>query len=231
MTPEQAAALLEPFPKEQVGKLPKGGAMLDFVGHAAVTKRLLTVDPEWTWEPVAFDDRGLPAVSIEGNDAVLWIRLTVCGMTRLGVGIASAKSFELEKQLISDAIRNAAMRFGVALDLWSKEDLTGEGHAEAAEPRKPRELTVAKAKGLVLTLCGDDKDMASEAWNAVRVGPLTKDRLTKAVTEWLERPMDSGPDGPGADGGQLPVQSAAPEGGSGVNEVVARPDSPDGGAK
>lgn len=130
MDATNAKALREPFPPEAVGKLPKGGTHLDYVGHAAVTDRLLQVDPTWTWEPVAVDADGGPLIRTEGTDSVLWIRLTVCGVSRLGVGIAPTKSFELSKQLISDALRNAAMRFGVALDLWSKEDL----HATPPEP-------------------------------------------------------------------------------------------------
>lgn len=117
MTPEAMSALRKPFPKESVGKLPKGGVMLDYVGHAAVTDRLLTVDPTWSWEPVAFDSEGLPALDSKGG---LWIRLTVAGVTRLGYGDGPDN-----KQRIGDAIRNAAMRFGVALDLWSKEELEG----------------------------------------------------------------------------------------------------------
>lgn len=123
MDAEIAAKLREPFPSEAIGKLPKGNTTLDFVGHAAVTDRLLQVDPDWSWEPMAFAPDGGPLIRQEGTDAVLWIRLTIAGMTRPGVGIAPAKSFELSKQLISDAIRNAAMRFGVAIDLWSREDL------------------------------------------------------------------------------------------------------------
>lgn len=115
MTAAVATALRKPFPPESVGKLPKGGVMLDFVGHAAVTDRLLTVDPQWSWEPFALDDNGLPALDKSGN---LWIRLTICGVTRIGVGDGKSA-----KEAIGDAIRNAAMRFGVALDLWAKENL------------------------------------------------------------------------------------------------------------
>lgn len=140
MTPEEAAALRAPFPPELIGKLPRAGIELDFVGHAAVTDRLLQVDPCWTWEPMAFTEAGTPLVLIDGNNAVLWIKLTVCGVTRYGVGIVNASAFELQKQLISDALRNAAMRFGVALDLWSKEPL----HAEAALP--PAEPVASKAQ-------------------------------------------------------------------------------------
>ena len=115
MTAEKAAELRKEFPKSAIGKLPKGGALLDYVGHAAVTDRLLAVDPEWTWEPFAADAMGLPMEDRAGN---LWIRLTVCGVTRIGVGDGKTA-----KEKIGDALRNAAMRFGVALDLWSKEEL------------------------------------------------------------------------------------------------------------
>lgn len=147
--------LREPFPPEQVGKLPRvwckackeagrgrtcsehqitkcrecgqkgttGHLHLDFVGHAEVTDRLLSVDPEWTWEPMGFTAEGTPAVAKEGNELNLWIRLTVGGVTKPGVGIVTAGTSDAHKQLVSDALRNAAMRFGVALDLWAKTEL------------------------------------------------------------------------------------------------------------
>jgi hypothetical protein len=119
MDATQADALRKPFPASAIGKLPKGGTQLDYVGHAAVTDRLLAVDPEWSWEPFAVNDRGLPALDGSNN---LWIRLTVCGVTRIGVGDGKSA-----KEVIGDAIRNAAMRFGVALDLWGKEELEQSG--------------------------------------------------------------------------------------------------------
>jgi hypothetical protein len=88
MTPEQAAELRKPFPASAIGKLPKGGTQLDYVGHAATTDRLLSVDPEWSWEPVAFDEHGLPA--FQGKN--LWIKLTVCGVTRYGIGDGTSDS-------------------------------------------------------------------------------------------------------------------------------------------
>jgi hypothetical protein len=135
MTPEQAQQLRAPFEPHQIGQKPQpykkdspksncrecGGyhgmpaLHLDYVGHAAATDRLLQVDPAWTWEPFAVDAAGLPAVDREGN---LWIRLTIAGVTKPGVGDGVNM-----KERIGDALRNAAMRFGVALDLWGKEDL------------------------------------------------------------------------------------------------------------
>jgi hypothetical protein len=137
-----------PFAANQISKLPKpfkkdapkgncsvcGGyhglpaAHLDYVGHAALTDRLLEVDPEWTWEPVSLDQSGLPMLDQDGG---MWIRLTVCGVTRLGYGDAQGKTgSNATKERIGDALRNAAMRFGAALDLWHK----GELHQEEEKP-------------------------------------------------------------------------------------------------
>jgi hypothetical protein len=132
----KATELRKPFPPESVGKLPKGGTMLDYVGHAAVTDRLLTVDPEWSWEPFAVGPDGLPALDRANN---LWIRLTVCGMTRIGVGDGKNA-----KEAIGDAIRNAAMRFGVALDLWAKENLVEFAQAARATHAAPETQPVAE---------------------------------------------------------------------------------------
>ena len=97
---------------------------IDYVGHADVTDRLLSVDPEWNWEPKAEDEHGLPVFDADRNGAPvgLWIKLTVGGVTRLGYGSCPSGQGDAVKVLIGDALRNAAMRFGVALDLWAKGD-------------------------------------------------------------------------------------------------------------
>ena len=146
--------LRAPFPQNQVSKLPKpfkrdspkgkcaecGGyhglpAMhLDYVGHAALTARLLECDAYWKWEPVAFGPDGLPALDKNGG---LWIRLTVCDHERLGYGHADGKSGgDAIKEAIGDALRNAAMRFGAALDLWHKGDLHGDEEEQPVTEQK-----------------------------------------------------------------------------------------------
>ena len=147
--PDALAKLRQPFADHQIGLLPKqvkkddpdkgrcGGKYsadgkqcggwharsvhLDYVGHAALTDRLLDADLHWTWEPVAFGADGLPVIDKAGG---LWIRLTVGGVTRLGYGDSQGKTGpNAVKEAIGDALRNAAMRFGAALDLWHKGDL------------------------------------------------------------------------------------------------------------
>jgi hypothetical protein len=164
------AKLREPFPDNQINLLPKqmkredqdkgkceprsrysgdgqycGGwharsIHLSYVGHAALTDRFLDVDPLWSWEPVAFDQSGLPAFDREGG---LWIRLTICGVTRLGYGDAQGKKGpNAIKEAIGDALRNAGMRFGAALDLWHKGDLH-DAQAEQGSETAPTPEPVA----------------------------------------------------------------------------------------
>ena len=106
---------------------------LDYVGHAALTDRLLDCDPAWNWEPLVFGPDGAPALD---ENCGMWIRLTVCGQTRLGYGHAEGKrGGDAIKEVIGDALRNAAMRFGAALELWHK----GELHVDDAKPELDRE--------------------------------------------------------------------------------------------
>lgn len=136
------AKLREPFPDAAVGHRNQGGTTLSYVGHAAVTDRLLSIDPLWNWEPLAHDENGLPRFvrASAGNALGLWIRLTVCGVTRLGYGSVAPNAFDAEKQLIGDAIRNAAMRFGVALALWSRDELESEIEAPPSKSQpKPKD--------------------------------------------------------------------------------------------
>jgi len=140
MKQEQQDALRAPFPKEQIQKLPTGGLQLYYVSHAWVTDRLLQVDPAWGWKPLAFTDAGLPAFDSNGG---LWIELTVCGVTRYGYGEPQGRDkFDQTKGAIGNAIRNAAMRFGVALDLWAKE---APGETKPA-PKATKELSTATQK-------------------------------------------------------------------------------------
>ncbi len=134
---------------------------VDYVGHAALTDRLLDCDPNWNWEPVATAENGVPIMDSIGG---MWIRLTVCDFTRLGYGFADGKvGGNAIKETIGDALRNAAMRFGAALDLWHK----GELHAEAATP-EDGDGDAAAAKSADDPFAGDDdppdddKDAARE---------------------------------------------------------------------
>lgn len=115
--------LRDPFPKSAINQIPRGGTKIDYVGHAHVTERLLDIDLNWNWEPAASTEEGYPILERDdqGRPMGLWIKLTILGVTRYGYGTANPNKDDAVKELIGDAIRNASMRFGVALDLWKKE--------------------------------------------------------------------------------------------------------------
>jgi hypothetical protein len=110
---------------------------LDFVGHADVTKMLIEIDPEWTWEPTAFDANGLPAYRVENGMAHMAGWLTILGVRRLGIGSVMHNKPDLLKELISDFIRNASMRFGVCLSLWTKQEWDDVSHTPTTSAPKP----------------------------------------------------------------------------------------------
>lgn len=130
-------------------------AHLEYVGHAALTDRLLESDINWHWEPLAFDADGLPKFDKSGG---LWINLTVAGQTRLGYGHAAESQYKeigaREKEVIGDALRNAGMRFGAALELWHKGDL----HELEGENKKKGKKPVEKEKKFTPSPLKDSKD-------------------------------------------------------------------------
>ena len=127
--------------------LTTGHIHLDYVGHAAATARLLDVDPDWTWRP--FDGDEISALPPVMREQGLWIMLTVAGVTRPGFGDAQGKTGpNAVKECIGDAIRNAAMRFGMALDLWSKEDISSiTSTDEPAIPRREPDVAPQEPPG------------------------------------------------------------------------------------
>lgn len=138
---------------------------LSYVGHADITRRLLEVDPYWSWKPAyhAVDHDLLMAAIASGNEKIvdslianapplrdqyggMWMVLTVHDdegkpVETLGYGDHEDKppGPQATKELIGDGIRNASMRRGLALDLWSKSDRAEDERqqlaAEAAEAK------------------------------------------------------------------------------------------------
>jgi len=193
MNKSDLAKMRAPFPANQISRLPKPtkaqtdevranykagircadcGAWhhpkvvhLDYVGHAALTDRLLDTDPEWSWEPIGNDANGLPLIDKDGG---LWIKLTVCGVTRLGYGDAEGKTGgNAVKERIGDALRNAAMRFGAALDLWHKGDL----HADSDDLPKidppPAVEAVEIVRNLKADIAGADEASLRTIWESM----------------------------------------------------------------
>jgi hypothetical protein len=104
-----------------VGTIPRNGINLAYVSHAEITRILIEIDPMWNWQPVAWVD-GRPAIHEANGVATMWATLTLLGKSLVGVGSVRADKPDLDKELVGDFLRNAAMRFGICLSLWSKQD-------------------------------------------------------------------------------------------------------------
>ena len=194
-----------------VGKLPRGGITLDFVGHAEINRILIDIDPMWNWSPVEFVN-GRPAITETNGMATMWGHLTILGKTMLGVGSVRADKPDLDKELVGDFLRNASMRFGICLSLWSKSEWE-EHPATAPKPAgvvsqenidrfkaackeanlDPNE--VAKQAG-VLLIGLKDADMAKlrDAFKSMKEQPkpLTNAEAEKAIVETFKAtPVES----------------------------------------
>ena len=125
-----------------VGKLPKGGSSLSYVGHADITRILIEIDPHWRLVPIAWDN-GRPAMNVVNDMATMWFELTLLGTARLAIGSAKSNAPDLDKVLYGDALRNGAMRFGISLNLWTKQEWEDLDHNPA--PSNPRPTAPASA--------------------------------------------------------------------------------------
>jgi hypothetical protein len=117
--PEMRIALREPFPPHLISRVTKGSHTEDYINHAAITDRLNAVCPGWTMsEPQWIKDD-------KGHIAGVVCSMTIGTVTRWEVGDVDRPSSpgDEAKKAMSDWIKRAAMRFGVGIDLWSKEEL------------------------------------------------------------------------------------------------------------
>ena len=194
-------------PKQWIQTVPKGGAQLEYLGHAAVTLVLLSIDPHYRLDWYRLED-GSAAISKQGDRLVVWGSLEVLGHTHSGVGTCRAGAPEPEKELLGDLLRNCAMRFGVGTGLWVKGDVP------SAEPSRPvqqgerveqavqmaraveassKDTAVAFVRGAVkakIDRLSDNHKAALRAWCASQGIPTTVAKMNETqlsdVEDWIE---------------------------------------------
>lgn len=222
-------ALAAPFPQSEIERLPKpvsrqdetkarceqgsrasadgyycGGwhtrsLHLSYVGHAGITTRLNTVvGPEnWSWEPVAWTNEHIPHY----NGGEFWIALTILGVTKYGVGDDFNRS---GKQAIGDALRNAAMRFGVGTYLWSKSEAAQEmaaftppedlGHSSVEQAAAAREPDPDAMTVWASVVNAQQVSTVREAWKSnehLLERPIIHDGITERLSDGLRRLGDT----------------------------------------
>ena len=143
MDAQMARKLAAAFPPDKVKqKRGQGGRSMSYISHGLITERLNDVDPEWSWRP-------LQTYTYQGPDGRLHcegveVELTIGGVSRVEAGGPQRQDgFANEvKNAYSDALKRAAMRFGVALSMWETlvdaefdEDVNPDYQAQAQQPQ------------------------------------------------------------------------------------------------
>lgn len=185
---EIPVGLISKFPSNAGDK-----ANMPFVGHTAITAILNEQDPEWKWEPMARDQNGMPMLDANGG---LWGYMTVHGKTLPEYGAAytaiepgdkTNKGREYTKQNVVDAHQNdvmsaianflcrGAMRFGIAIDMWAKVDLS-----LAKEPEGQALLSDSQLKELSIALSLVANKPGALKYMKSNIGTDEIDKLTES---------------------------------------------------
>lgn len=88
--------------------------MVSYVEWTYVADFLDAVVPEWS--------HGVENVALIGDTFVVVVSITVFGVTRQGLGTGSAESEMGIKKAEHDALKRAAVKFGIARELYNEED-------------------------------------------------------------------------------------------------------------
>jgi hypothetical protein len=182
------AGLRKAIPKDLIAKVDKGFGAIDTVNHAVVTDRLNIAAPGWTMsEPQFMYVEGIwihPSAKKKEtfepyNDGTRHIVGVLCSMTigsvtRWEVGESGGpgdSAADEAKKAMSDWIKRAAMRFGVGIELWTKQDMPAE-ESSSDEPVVPASDSSSKT--------GDDGGGEPEGKPATSTTPASLSAPTGA---------------------------------------------------
>lgn len=208
---DQLQRLAEQFAPDQVKTKPGKGAA-KYVGHAVIVQRLLEVLGGYSMEQVQLIRGYAPEESnkngkIPGRDdvvvgAIVTFKFHVDGreltITEAGdveLPLQKANDGARAKDAVSDALKRAAMRIGVGLHLWSKDQYTLDG--DLAEPEAPQPpdpaawQSIGNRGGAIAWAMEQFKADGSGVFNATKHAANSFDKLKKAYLESLppdERP-------------------------------------------
>lgn len=167
--------LREPFDRAHIKQREGSGKkMLDYVPAADVIQRLLDASPSFNWTVFKLE-------LVTDNKGSFWLcqgTLNIPGLgDRAGVGTAACMNEDSPKSAETDALKRAAVKFGVALDLHFRN------------PPPPRQQQQQYAQPPV-TDVPPSRNYAQEFKDrAGRVTPPYVGRMSPLCAELLDKPM------------------------------------------
>lgn len=128
------AKLKEPVPEDQVMRRPgprdRNGNVkeLSYVEWHTVADILDAACPDWVHE--------VKSIQQIGEGVVTTVKLTICGVSREGVGVGAANTDMGIKKSEHDALKRAAVKFGVGRELYKSEAVHEQeyGTYQGAQP-------------------------------------------------------------------------------------------------
>jgi hypothetical protein len=191
LTHEQVKELGRPFPLE-AHEWRKGRNDKDYVyiTETAVILRLNEVDPSWTlvitdraereYSTTRTNTKTGEKYTLGAHELAITVSLTVCGVTRYGVGMAeiAPDAAEADKSAVTDALKRAARLFGVGGYLLN--DPPGKAQfAQWLNSQNGRavvnaQATNGKPAGGITVEQATDLEMAAKAANVSRADLLSK---------------------------------------------------------
>ena len=160
--------------------------MVDYVEWHTVADILDELAPDW--------GHSVKDIRLIGNLVTVIVAITIDGVTREGIGTGLAESEIGIKKAEHDALKRAAVKFGIARELYKKDPevdagaVAGEVEADAGFPDDPiarslGELVTAKQLGMIRALARELQIDADEECQSVM--KCNSDALTKRAASAL----------------------------------------------
>jgi len=201
LTPDALARLGAPVPANEIQTLQQGGATIRFTSDKFVFHRLDEVVGPGGWhDDYTITTLSRPTKLHEGRkDESLIIGQIVCRLNVLGVLKSAAADLEMEQGMYGTpatnaqarAFKRAAMKFGIAAELWDKDHV---GTAPPASGHSTQASTKAKSNGQAASAPIDDGE--GPKGQGFATGPQIKFlRDAFLVPPKVARELTSGNDG------------------------------------
>lgn len=173
--------------RDETGKI----RVVDYVEWHTVADILDESAPNWT--------HAVKDIRQMGDFAIVTVAITVDGVTREGIGTGPVNSEIGIKKAEHDALKRAAVKFGIARDLYKRESEEIEAapkpsSKEEALPADPvarslSELVTARQLGLIRAIARElEIDMDKEA-NSI-LGCRTAEMTRRAASHFIEHLRD-----------------------------------------
>lgn len=199
MTQNPFAALKKDLPPELIkrreGYRDRDGNphYVDYVEWHAVADILDNFSPGWSHQ--------IKSVSDVGEIVTVIVAVTVDGITREGIGTGAAGTEAGIKKAEHDALKRAAVKFGVGRELYKKEIETIERLGAVPAPsrenldanRKPQnpcakgpaDFLTSKQRGMIFSIAREKNiDLDGECWK-IWGDTVAVDDLSKIAASWL----------------------------------------------